>query len=73
MFYNWPCNSIFELQKTLVTQMLYLYAMNVNRQVAWVAIHHIYNATHCNLIATLLKQLIFNYYATPLFTPMMSC
>jgi hypothetical protein len=25
-----------------------------------------YNATHCNLIATISQQFIFNYYATPL-------
>jgi hypothetical protein len=29
-----------------------------------VAIHRIYNATHCNSIATQSKQLIFNYYST---------
>jgi hypothetical protein len=51
VFCNWPCNS------------LYLHAMNVNGQVA---IHHIYNVIHCNSIATPLKQLIFNYYPTPL-------
>ncbi len=44
---NWPCNLIFELQKTFAT-------------------HYIYDAIHSNLIATLSKQLIFNYYATPL-------
>jgi hypothetical protein len=30
-----------------------------------VATHRIYGATHCNSIATMLKPLIFNYYATP--------
>jgi hypothetical protein len=45
---------------------LYLYVVSVNKQVSWVAIHHIYNATHYNSIAVLSKQFIFNYYATPL-------
>jgi hypothetical protein len=31
-----------------------------------VAIHCIYGATHCNSIVIMLKQLNFNYYATPL-------
>jgi hypothetical protein len=31
-----------------------------------IATHHVYSAIHYNLIATLPKQLIFNYYATPL-------
>jgi hypothetical protein len=31
-------------------QSLYLYTVSANEQVAWVAIHHIYDATHCNLI-----------------------
>jgi len=31
-----------------------------------IATHFIYNATQCNSIATLSKQFIFNYYATPL-------
>jgi len=43
---------------------LYLYVVNVNGQVTWVATHHIYGATHCNLIVIMLKQFIFNYYAT---------
>jgi hypothetical protein len=30
------------------------------------ATRHIYSAIHYNLITTLLQQLIFNYYATPL-------
>jgi hypothetical protein len=40
VFCNWPSNS------------LYLYAMSVNKQVAWVATHRIYGAIHCNSIAT---------------------
>ncbi len=35
---------------------LFLYAVNVNGQVTWI----VYDATHCNSIITLLKQLIFN-------------
>jgi hypothetical protein len=31
-----------------------------------VVIHGIYGVTHCNLIAIQSKQIIFNYYATPL-------
>ncbi len=31
-----------------------------------VATHRTYSATHCNSIATMLKPLIFNYYASPL-------
>jgi hypothetical protein len=41
VFCNWPCNS------------QYLYDVSVIGQVGWsarVAIHHIYNATHCNSI-----------------------
>jgi hypothetical protein len=56
---------------------LYLYTMNANGQVTWiawvvelqscrVAIYHVYGATHCNLIVTQLKKFIFNYYAIPL-------
>jgi len=45
---------------------LYFYIVNVIKQVAIVATHHICGAIHCNSIATLLKQFIFNYYATPL-------
>jgi hypothetical protein len=45
---------------------LYLYVMNANGQVTWVATHYIYDATHCNSITTLSKQLIFNHYAIPL-------
>jgi len=63
---------------------LYFYVVSVIKQVAWIArivTHHIYDAIHCNSIATqlqlifnyyatqlqlYLKQLIFNYYATPL-------
>jgi hypothetical protein len=44
----------------------YFYIANVIKQVAIVATHHICGAIHCNSIATLSKQLIFNYYATPL-------
>jgi hypothetical protein len=44
----------------------YLYIMNAIGQVVRVAIHHIYGAIHYNSIATLLQQLIFNYYAIPL-------
>jgi hypothetical protein len=43
--------------------------MNVIRQVAKDAkdaTHHIYNATHYILITTLSRQVIFNYYVTPL-------
>jgi len=43
---------------------LYLYIVSANGQVA---IHHIYDATCCNSIATKSKQLIFNYYSTPLY------
>jgi hypothetical protein len=39
---------------------LYLYAMSANRQVAWVASHHIYGVTHYKLIAILSKQLILD-------------
>jgi hypothetical protein len=44
---------------------MYLYAMNVKEQVAWIAKLQfiIYIVQH---IVTLSKQLIFNYYATPL-------
>jgi putative flippase GtrA len=44
----------------------YLYVVNVIGQVARVAIHYIYDATHYNSITTLSQQLLFNYYATPL-------
>jgi hypothetical protein len=40
--------------------------VSVNEQVAWIATHHIYSATHYNSIAVLSKQFIFSYYATPL-------
>jgi hypothetical protein len=49
-----------------ICNSLYLHVMNVNGQVAWVAIHQIYGATHYNSITIQSKQLIFNYYATPL-------
>jgi len=45
---------------------LYLYNVNVIEQVARIATHCIYNATHYNLITTLSQQLFSNYYATPL-------
>jgi hypothetical protein len=45
----------------------YLYVVSVIQQVARVAIHYIYSATHYNLITTLSQQFIFNYYATPLW------
>jgi hypothetical protein len=40
--------------------------MSVIEQVAKVAAHYIYYATHYNLITTLSQQLIFNYYPAPL-------
>jgi len=45
---------------------MYLYAVSAIGQVARVATHRIYGATHYNSITTLLQQLLFNYYATPL-------
>jgi hypothetical protein len=48
---------------------LYFYVVNAIGQVTWVAriaTHHTYGAIECKFIATLSKQLIFNYYATPL-------
>jgi hypothetical protein len=57
VFCNWPYNS------------LYFYIVSVIRQIAWVvrvATHYICSAIQCNLITTLSKQLIFNYYAIPL-------
>ncbi len=55
----------------------YLYVVNAIGQVARVArvaihciygaTHHIYGATHYNSITTLLQQLLFNYYATPIW------
>jgi hypothetical protein len=35
MFCNWSCNSIFDAKNTY--NSLYLYVVNVNEQVAWVA------------------------------------
>jgi hypothetical protein len=45
---------------------LYLYVVSVIRQVAKVATHHIYGATHYNLIITLSQQLLVNCHGTPL-------
>jgi hypothetical protein len=59
---------------------LYLYAMNVNRQVAWVAKLQLIIYTMCNLlqlnynfITTLSKQLIQLLCNSIITTPMMSC
>jgi hypothetical protein len=54
---NWPYNSLYFYIVSVIWQVAW---------VAWVATQYIYNAIQCNLIATLSKQLIFNYYATPL-------
>jgi hypothetical protein len=48
-----------------ICNSLYLYAMSANGQVAWVAKLQ-FTIYMVQLIATLSKQLIFNYYATPL-------
>jgi hypothetical protein len=48
----------------------YLYVVSAIEQVAKVAkvvTHHICDATHYNSITTLSQQLLFNYYATPLW------
>jgi len=50
-----------------ICNSLYLYAVSAIGQVARVATHRIYGATHYNSITTLLQQLLFNYYATPLW------
>jgi hypothetical protein len=69
-FCNWPCNSIFELQRTFAIHCIYTPRVLTNK------LHELQNnspyiqcnsiVTHYNSIATQLKQLIFNYYATPL-------
>jgi hypothetical protein len=61
VFCNQACNSIFELQRLFATHYIST-SMNVIEQVARVA----KDAIHCNLVATLLQQVIFNYYAIPL-------
>jgi hypothetical protein len=50
-----------------VSNLPYLYAMNAIGQVARVATYCIYNAIHYNSITTFSQQLIFKYYATPLW------
>jgi hypothetical protein len=45
----------------------YLYVVSAIGQVVRVIIHHIYGAVYYNSIPTLLQQLSFNYYATPLW------
>jgi hypothetical protein len=47
----------------------YFYIVDGAKKITWItkfATHTIYVAIHCNSIPTLLKQLIFEYYATPL-------
>jgi hypothetical protein len=53
-----------------ISNLPYLYAMNAIGQVARVAriaTYRIYNATHYNSITTFSQQLIFKYYAAPLW------
>jgi hypothetical protein len=68
VFYKWVYNSIFELQWPFATHYIST-PMSAIGQVTWVArdvTHHIYNHILMQLIITL-SQLIFNYYATPLW------
>ncbi len=53
-----------------ICNLLYLYIMSANGQVAWVATQRMYNAIHCNSIKTIHFQLLCNSIIT---TPMMSC
>jgi hypothetical protein len=48
-----------------ICNSLHLYVMSSNKQVAWIAKLQLTIYT-VQLIATQSKQLIFNYYATPL-------
>jgi hypothetical protein len=73
VFAQWEKKKVLQLAlqfnfwvEMMICNSQYLYDVSVIGQVAWsarVAIHHIYDAIHCNSIATLFKQLIFSYYA----------
>jgi len=68
VFYNWPCNSIFELHKTFAIHYNYTLWVLINKSHESQSCNspYKYNAIHYYSIIILSKQLILIYYATPL-------
>jgi len=75
VFCNWPCNSIFELQRTFATHCIYMMWVLTNK------LHELQNCNslyiwcnslqlNCNLVKTIFFQLLCNSIITAL---MMSC